>query len=171
MTSGELDVLTISSTRGPDHEPVCGLHWHGEHWHAPVADVRETALDLVTCASYAEMMMQLRKDLNLPPRTVSALVTALFASQGRKRFGCPTTIGLLPAGDSRKNAPVVLLKRKQTGRQGLVDAAGARRMALRWLEAAEGTESEQLLSEAMRGAAIGPDVTEKVFGYLRELRR
>ena len=167
----ELDVLTITSTRGPDDEPVCGLQWHGESWHAPVEDVRETALDLVTCAAYAEMMMQLRKDLKLPPGTVSAFMTELLASQGRRRFGCPTTIDLRPAGDSRKNAPVVLLMRRQTGRQGLVDCAEARKMALRWLTAAEGTESEQLITEAMRGAAISPAATEKVFGYLRELRR
>lgn len=166
-----LDVLTITSTRGPDDEPVCGLEWHGERWHAPVADVRETALDLVTCAAYAEMMMQLQKDLRLPPSTVSAFMSELFASQGRKRFGCPSTIDLMPAGDSRKSAPVVLLKRKRTGRQGVVDAPEARKMALRWLVTAEGTESEQLISEAMRGAGIGPDATEKVFGYLRELRR
>jgi hypothetical protein len=34
------DILTITSTRGPDDEPVCELAWKGDHWYAPVADVR-----------------------------------------------------------------------------------------------------------------------------------
>lgn len=41
---------------------------------------------------------------------------------------------------------------------------------LRWLEIAEATESDQLVSEALRAAGIDDGTQEKLFGYLRELR-
>jgi hypothetical protein len=167
------DILTITSTRGPDDDPVCEIAWKGDRWYAPVADVRATALDLVTCAAYAEMMMHLITVVNLPPSVVAALVTDLLASQGRKRFGTVSTVELLPAGSSKAKTAVVLIIRKQRGfrHDGMVDAAEARKMALRFLEAAEATESDQLLSEALRAAGVDRGRRERVFGYLRELRR
>ena len=49
--------------------------------------------------------------------------------------------------------------------------AEARSMALQWLEAAEATESDQLVSEALRGTGFDGGQQERVFGYLRELRK
>ena len=46
----------------------------------------------------------------------------------------------------------------------------ARAMALRWLAVAEATESDQLVSEALRATGSDEAAAEKVFGYLRELR-
>ena len=43
-------------------------------------------------------------------------------------------------------------------------------MALRWLAAAEATESDQLVSEALRATGSDEGAQEKVFGYLRKLR-
>ena len=43
-------------------------------------------------------------------------------------------------------------------------------MALRWLATAEATESDQLVSEALRATGSGDGEQEKLFGYLRKLR-
>jgi hypothetical protein len=63
---------------------------------------------------------------------------------------------------------VVLIGRGS--KRGLVNAREARSMALQWLEAAEATESDQLVSEALRGTGL-EDSADRVFGYLRELRK
>ena len=162
-------MLTIGSTRGPDDEPVCELAWAGSSWYAPVADVRTAALDALSCAAYAEMLMLLAGKLKLPGPTASALITDLLRSTGRTRFGTKSTVGLLPAGSTKTGEASVLITRGNT--RGSVSAEEARKMALRWLVTAEGTESDQLLSEALRGAGIGADTTGRVFGYLQELRR
>jgi hypothetical protein len=167
------DDLWIESTADADGEPVCLITWGPVQWYAPVADVRETALDLVTCAAYAEMAMHLKLALNLDAGTASALMSDLLSQQRSEEFGTASTITLMPAGSTKRRLAVVLLRRVRggSGWDGEVDAAEARAMALRWLEVAEATESDQLVSEALRATgACDPAAQEKVFGYLRELR-
>jgi len=160
--------IWVISTRGPDDEPVCEINWGTKHYYAPVADVRQTALDLVTCAAYAEMMMKLA-GLGLPAQAVSAFTTDLLSDAGRTMFGTPRTITLLPAGSTKRKEALVLLSRGSS--EGMVSAAEARDMALQWLEAAEGTESDQLVAEALRATRIADaDEVARLFGYLRKLR-
>lgn len=164
--------IWIKSTRGPDDEPVCEITWGPLQWYAPVADVRETAIDLVTCAAYAEMMMTLIVRAGIPPEIVQQLTTDLLSGTGRRMFGTPATMELLPAGGSSKRSKqrhaLVLLKR------GSLDYAlsphAARTMALGWLQVAEGTESDQLVGEALRSTGVPDEAQESVFGYLRALR-
>jgi len=163
------EALWIESTRGPDDEPACLITWSGFQWYANVAEVRRTALDMVSCAAYAEMMMTLVARLKLDGKIASALITDLLDSRGRERFGTPETVDLIPAGSTRSGDAVVLIGRGS--RRGAVLAAEARSMALQWLEAAEATESDQLVSEAMRATYFEADQVERVFGYLRELRK
>jgi hypothetical protein len=115
------------------------------------------------------MMMQLVTALKLPAATVSAFAAGLLDHHGREAFGGLSTVRLLPAGSTKTGEAVVLISRKRA--RGVVSAAEARQMALRFLEAAEATESDQLLSEALRATGIGKEQQERVFGYLRELRR
>jgi hypothetical protein len=167
------DGIWIESTRGPDDKPVCLITWGSMQWYAPVADVRVTALDLLTCAAYAEMAMHLKLALDLDAGTASALMSDLLSQQRSEEFGTLSTITLMPAGSTKRRLAVVLLRRVRggSGWDGEVDAAEARAMALRWLEVAEATESDQLVSEALRATRVcGTAGQEKLFGYLRELR-
>lgn len=75
---------------------------------------------------------------------------------------------LLPGGSTRTGEAVVLLRRGS--KRGMVVPSAARSMALQWLGAAEATESDQLVSEALRGTGLDGEA-ERVFGYLRELRK
>ena len=44
-------------------------------------------------------------------------------------------------------------------------------MAVRFLEVAEATESDQVVSEALRGAGVDQAQQDRIFGYLQQLRR
>jgi hypothetical protein len=162
------DSIWIESTRGPDHEPACLITFGPLQYYAPVGDVRETALDLITCAAYAELMMTLVTRLDLPAATVSALATDLLSGRGKRYFGAKTTMTLLPAGSSRQRQALVLLKRGS--QDGALSPDEARAMALAWLAVAEATESDQLVSEALRATGTDECEQDRVFGYLRQLR-
>lgn len=163
------DGIWIVSTRGPDDEPVCEITWGPLQYYAPVDDVRETAIDLVTCAAYAEMMMTLITRVKLPADVVSKFTTELLSGRDKRYFGAKTTITLQPAGSSKRRQALVLLKRGSV--DGALSPDEARVMALQWLAAAEATESDQLVSEALRATGIDAGGEEKLFGYLRELRK
>jgi hypothetical protein len=162
------DVIWIKSTRDPDGEPACEVTWGPVQFYAPVDDVRETAIDLVTCAAYAEMMMTLIVRAGIPPEIVQQLTIELLDGRVKRYFGAHTTMTLMPAGSSKRQQALVLLKR------GKLDCAvspeEARVMALAWLQVAEATESDQLVSEALRATGVASETQEKVFGYLLNLR-
>src|SRR5580704_9531775 len=162
------DSIWIQSTRGPDDEPVCELTWGPLQWYAPVEDVRRTAIDLVTCAAYAELMMTMVLRVGVPPEMASQLATDLLSDAGREGFGKDTTVSLLPAGSSKRREAFVLLDRG--AQRGVLSPHEARQMALRWLATAEATESDQLVSEALRATGSDEAAAEEMFGYLRELR-
>jgi hypothetical protein len=168
------DTIWIVSTRGPDDEPMCELSWGGERWYAPVADVRQTAMDLVNCAAYAEWIHLLITKVGLPPATVSDITLDLMRIGGRTRdHGTDATIDLFPASGTRKatgkREPRVILKRGE--QDGMLTIAEAREMARDWMAAAEATESDQLVAEAFRATLPGNDAAlDRLFGYLRKLR-
>lgn len=168
------DTIWIISTRDPDGEPVCQLTWAGQDWYAPVADVRQTALDLVTCAAYAEMMREMIVGAQIPLKVVEAFTTSLLRSGGRTRaYGTAATMDIIPAGAMHKptgqRQAVVLLARGRL--DGMLTADEARTMAGAWLAAAEATESDQLVAEAFRATQRGNDAgLDRLFGYLRKLR-
>ena len=167
----------IESTRGPGDEPVCRVTFGPIEGYAPVWDVRQTALDLITCAAYAEMMLTLIVRVKLPPEVVGEFTTDLLSGLGRSFFGARETMTLLPAGATRRSGgpgsprvreAVVLLHRGS--QNAAVTAAEARDMALAWLAVAEATESDQLVSEAMDAAKISAETQVMMFGYLHALR-
>ena len=168
MTSDDDESLWIESTQGPDDEPVCLLTWGPIQCYAPVGDVRATAIDLVTCAAYAELMMTMVLRVGVPPEMASALATDLLSDAGREGFGRDATVTMLPAGSSKRREAFVLLDRG--AQRGVLSPYEARQMALHWLAVAEATESDQLVSEALRATGSDEAATEKLFGYLRELR-
>jgi hypothetical protein len=144
------------------------ITWDGLDWIAPAEDVRTTALDLVTCAAYAEMMMQLIIGAGIPAATVSAFTTVLLQEAGRSMFGTPRTMTLTPAGDSKRKQPLVLLHKGT--RDAMLTPGEARGMALAWLQAAEASDADPLIAEALRATGSDGPAIESVFGYLRSLR-
>jgi hypothetical protein len=162
------DTIWIQSTRAPDGEPACQVDWGPLQWYAPVEDVRQTATDLVTCAAYAEMMMAIVLRVGVPPEMASQFMTDLLADADRHAFGADTTLSLLPAGSSRRREALVLMQRGS--QKGALSPDEARAMALHWFSTAEATESDQLISEALRSTGVDDETQEKVFGYLRALR-
>lgn len=166
-------IIWVTSTRsGPGGEPACEITWRGTTWHAPVADMRTTAIDLLTCAAYAEMMMQLATTLKLPAQTISAFTTDLLAASGRTMFGTPATLDMLPAGSTRRGEAVVLVRRDATANwEGVVSPAEARQMALAWLTVAEATESDRLVAQALsEHPSADPALTERLFARMLQLR-
>ena len=165
--------IWIQSTRDPDGEPVCEITWGRRRWYAPVAEVRAAALDLLTCAAYAELMMHLMITLHLDAATMTAMMSDLLSRLRSAEFGTPATVTLMPGGSTKRRQALVLIKRDRGGAwEAEIDAIEARKMAIRFLEAAEATESDQLVSEALRATgACDQAGQEKLFGYLRELRR
>lgn len=162
------DAIWVESTRGADDEPVYLLTWGSLQWYAEVEVARKTALDLVTCAAYAEMMMLMTTALDLPGNIASQLMTDLLRGSGIHRFGSNDTVDLLPVGSTKTGKPWVQLKRGN--KEGHLSPAEARGMALQWLEVAEATESDQLITEVLQSAGIDNATQETVFRYLRELR-
>ena len=168
MAGDEHGSIWIESTRDPDGQPVCLVTFDKLQYYAPVEDVWATAIDLVTCAAYAEMMMTLITRLDLPAATVSAFATDLLAGGGKRYFGAKTTLTLMPAGSSKQRQALVLLNRGS--QDGALTPDEARAMALAWMATAEATESDHLVSEALRATGTDEAGQEKVFGYLRQLR-
>jgi hypothetical protein len=166
--------LWITSIRGPDDEPVCQLTWHGQDWYPTVAEVRETALDLFTCAAYAEMMRQMIAEAGLPPGVVEQFMMHLLRDRAKRYFGAKGTVELMPAGAVRKatgqRVALVLITRGGHETEG-VSPDKARTMGLGWLAVAEATESDQLVTEALTGLGVDRRVQERLFGYLLELRK
>ena len=161
-------LIRITSTRGPDDEPVCELTWGPLRCYAPVQDVRETAADLMTCAAYAEMMMTLIVRAKLPPEIVSWLAADMLSGREKRFFGAKTTMELVPAGSSKRKQALVLLANGPM--DGEVTPDEARAMAAEWFAVAEATESDQVVSEALRASGVPADTQDRLFAYLRELR-
>ncbi|MFI6819243.1 hypothetical protein ACIBG7_43130 [Nonomuraea sp. NPDC050328] len=165
------DVITIVSVRDADRPAGCLISWHGRDWIAPVAAVRDTALDLITCAAYADMLIHVTLKLGLDPDTASRFTGDLLVSQsGRCSWGHDETLTLLPVGSTKDKRGLVWIWH---GRelQGVVTTQEARQMGLDWLSAAEATESDQLVAEALRTAGgLDEPRIEGLFAYLHELR-
>lgn len=139
---------------------------------ASVVDVRQTAVDLVTCAAYAEMMMELVK-LGLPAKQVSDFTSAILKRD--KPFGAATTFDLWPAGSTKRGQPVVLIGRAGVNGPGdplprdALHPDEAREMAQAWFQVAEATESDQKVTAALR-LIRQEKIAESLFATLRKLR-
>lgn len=158
----------IESRRNPDGESQCLITWDPVQFYASVADVRPTALDLLTCAACAEMMMVV-SDMGLPPEHVTRLGAAALRKSGRAGLlGTPATMMLGPAGSSKTGEAAVTMRRGT--QKATIPAADARQIALQFLEMAEAAESDDLVSEAMIGTGISTAQADRAFKYLLALR-
>jgi hypothetical protein len=166
------ETVFVGSLRAVDGGPAhCLFRWRGLEWYAPVGDVRATAFDLVECAIYAELMMLLVAKVGLPAHVVSRLAADLAekASPGRRFWGRKSTMQLTPVGSSKTGDAAVLVRRGS--RSMPVPPQDARRMAGDWLAAAEASESDQVVAEALSAAGLsGEGWVDGFFAQLRLLR-
>jgi len=164
-------VLTIASTSDPDGAPVCQLTWGPVQWYAGVAEVRQTAMDLLSVAAYAEWIHLLIARLDLAPPVVEQITADLMRASGRTTdHGHADTVMLYPASGRRKGRRESVIIVKRGALDGMVTVPEGRAMARQWLEVAEATESDQLVAEALRGTGVAGGTARLVFAYLRELR-
>jgi hypothetical protein len=169
MTDDDAGIIHIESTRGgPGSEPCCKITGPGFTDYPPVSAVRLTAVDLVTCAAYAELMMTLIHDAHIPAHAVTGLVSDTIRASGRDSFGTPATISCLPAGSSKTPKPVVIVERGS--HRGAVSASEARGMALGWLEAAEASESDHLVAAGLAHLGTPDRIAVDLFAWLARRR-
>jgi len=158
----------IESTRGPDDEPVCLVTVGPYQSYPSVDEVRQTAIDLVTCAAYAEMIARLMTKVKLPAQTAVAFADDIMAASGRRFFGTSHTFTMVPATQRQGRVPVVVMRRGKW--DGLLTAEEARGLALAFLAVAEATESDQLVSDALDTAGVSGDAQAMIFALLHAQR-
>jgi hypothetical protein len=158
----------ISSTRGPDDEPVCLLTFGPHQEYPSTEDVRRTALELIIAAADAEACLLLSA-LGLPANVITGFTEDLLRKRGQKIYGSRNTVLLAPAASTKKRRAYVVLRKGET--EGLLLASEARSMARQWFEAAEATESDQIVGEALRSCTeISEDAVAAVYKYMAALR-
>lgn len=178
----EHDGIWIASTRtapGSDLPSACLITWNDRRWYASVEDVRATALDLIACAAWADVMLAMIS-LGLPKEQLGGFFGDLLhkTRQGRP-FGTPSTFMLTPAGATRKKkrsgsprpperVAVVLLERD--GETGNADSDTARVIAAKWLEVAGGVDQDRTVVAALRATGAPDGFEALLFGKMFELR-
>ncbi len=160
--------IWIYSARGADlaHPGQCLITWDEDHWHASPAAVRDTAHDLLTAASHADLLTSLlRRGIDGP--TASEIVVSMMTRSG----GHPDAFPLITAGGAfKQKLGMVLIERGS--RRASLSAQGAREMAANWIQAAEGSASDSLFDEAMKDVLhLGESERGRVFAYLRVIRQ
>lgn len=144
--------------------PYCEVTWGQVSWFAPLKDVRQTAQDLFTAASYADMIRVLLR-AGAEPQMVTGLLTQTM----RRRLGCATTLALLPTGSSEHGEGMVRLQ--HSSRIGMITPDGAREMGQSWLTVAIAVEQDTLLHEVLSDAAgLDDSARDKVLGYMEAVR-
>jgi hypothetical protein len=147
----------------------CLITWGPLELYADVEDVTTTAQDLMTTATYADLIGELlSKDFE--PHVILGMISSMLpdAMGGRRpvmggMLGTDRTIGVMPAGSSERRAGVVMLKRGDQG--GSLSPDGARAMATHWYEAALAARHDELVGMALEDILGAGDV-EKLNGFL-----
>lgn len=163
--------IVIQSLRPADpdapEEPSCLITWEHHQAYATVADVRRTAEDLFACAAWADQIGELLR-MGLEGPVVTEMMSGMLASTGRTMLGTKDTLSLIPGGSSKRKAGIVLISCGPK-LNGSLSPDGAREMARVWFSTAEATDSDHLITEAVRTAA-GEQHVDAVFAYLQALR-
>lgn len=169
------EAIYIESTRDPTGAgAACLLRWGVVEKYAPVADVRQTAEDLMTCAAYADLVGELLR-VGLDGQLIVEMTQAMLHQRQPKFFGAMTTLFLLPAGSSARKQGMVLLARRDLFHQGKADACvtpdEARTMARYWLTAAEASEADTLFGAVLeRSGWMQAAELDALFGLLKDIR-
>ena len=174
--SDDADTFWITSSAPLDGQenaelPPCHLSWKGWEGYAACQAVTQTALDMLACAAYADVLGELlRAGLDGP--TVTHMITGVIRHSGRTGFGHPDVFHPLPAGSSRARVGRVLLERGgKNGQRGTLTADEARHMAVNMLKVANAVEYDQAAAEALNSVlGLGAREREPVFAYMRAMR-
>lgn len=169
------DSIWIESTRDRgDQGRACLLRWGAVERYAAVADVRQTAEDLFTCAAYAELLGELLR-IGLDGQTTTEMLRAMLDRRQPRFFGTLSTLFLLPGGSSVRREGVVLLARRDLFHKGHADAClspdEARTMGRTWFAVAEASESDTLFGGVLERAGwMSPTEMDALFGLLYDIR-
>lgn len=154
----------------------CLITWGPLEVYADVEAVSMTAQDLMTAATYADLIGELlSKDFE--PGVILEMISAMLpAAMGGRRpvmggmLGTEQTIGVMPAGSSERRAGVVMLKRGEQG--GSLSPDGARAMATHWYEAALAARHDELVGMALEDVlgAGGVEKVDAMLGYMASMR-
>jgi hypothetical protein len=169
------DTIFIESTRDRHKQGnACLIQWGPQQWYAPVADVRQTAEDLFTCAAYADLIGVLLRS-GLKRNQVGRMTTAMLADREPRYFGTSRTLYVLPGGSSVRKEGAVVLSRQNAFHKGKAEAGldpdEARAMGRRWFTVAEASESDTLFSSVLERAGwMKESEMDALFGLLNEIR-
>jgi hypothetical protein len=152
------------------------ITWGADAWYATPEVVTQTAQDLMTAATYADLVGELLSN-GFEGNVISGMISGMLpAAMGDRRpvmggmMGSEETIGVMPGGSSGRKAGVVMIKRGPQG--GALTPGGARQMATQWLEASLVARHDELVGMALEDAlgASEPEKFEAMLGYMALMR-
>ena len=129
-------------------------HWRGASLHGRESRNPSRA-EIAFCRAFGPDVDPLAK---APP---------VAADQAESADGARVFDALVRGAATTREALVLL---KRGSQDGALSPDEARAMALRWFAVAEATESDQLVSEALRATGADDEAQDRLFGYLRKLR-
>lgn len=171
---GNPGIWINSAPRGTEHRlagvsAACLISWGPLEWYADAEVVTQTAQDLMTCATYADLIGELlSKDFegHVITGMVESMLSSAFAARPHVMggmLGSEQTLGMMPAGSSERKAGVVMFKRGSMA--GSLTPDGARQMATHWTEAALVARHDELVGMALEDV-LGAAGVEKVSAML-----
>ena len=167
--TGELaPSIWIYSARGADlaNPGTCLIEWDEDRWRAGPDAVRDTAHDLLTAASHADLLTSLFKR-GIDGNTAREIVTSMMT----RNLGHPDTFPMIAAGGAEKQKLGMVLI-EHGDRRTAITAATAREMAANWIQVAEASNTDALFDEAMKDVLHAGDTERaQVFAYLRTIRQ
>lgn len=154
----------------------CLITWGPLEVYASVEDVTTTAQDLMTAATYADLIGELLSK-GFEGHVIMGMISSMLpgAIGGRRpvmggMMGTDRTIGVMPAGSSERRAGVVMMKRGEQA--GSLSPDGARAMATHWYEAALAARHDELVGMALEDVlgAGGVEKLNAMLGYMASMR-
>lgn len=167
--TGELaPSIWIYSARGADlaNPGTCLIEWDEDRWRAGPDAVRDTAHDLLTAASLADLLTSLFRR-GIDGNTAREIVTSMMS----RNLGHPDIFPMIAAGGAEKQKLGMVLIEHDDRRTALTSET-AREMAANWIQVAEASNTDSLFDEAMKDVLHAHDTERaQVFAYLRTIRQ
>lgn len=167
-------IITIEPwPRRPDDDPEtpaqCRVSWSGTDWSRIVTVDQVSAMSdaFQRAAGQAELMRSMLR-MGFDGETVQRMTEAVIREIGQEQGD--DVLLAVPAAQVRLKTAVVVVRAVGTEIQGAVDPSETRKLATRWMQAAELSIYDELLHEAL-GDVLGVDVQRRnqVMAYMRML--
>ena len=159
----------------PHSTPVCRVQWDDLTLTPSVYAVMATAIDMYTCAAYADVLIGLMRS-GIPPNDTARLATFMLSNYGKEHgrhyLGHKETFTMLPAGSTTDKTSAVVLRRGS--KHSRLNTAQTREIASHWLQAATVSQQDSLVASSVM--AIGDNLQEQaqlataIMSKMRETR-